>query len=173
MSKLTLELGRARGGSGRGAPFEAKINDDGEGEHEDSWFDLDAGWFRLTDLNPHNLLRGTRTARRRRLAGTEHARVSQGTLDPRCGRVRAAKHAPRGPCRVPECLNTLAEFLECNDDGATLDDLREAVTTLEETERIARRVLGGAHPQTTGIDEALKCTRAALRARETPSPGSV
>jgi len=28
---------------------------------------------------------------------------------------------------------------------ATLDDLREAVTTLEESERIARRVLGGAH----------------------------
>ena len=27
-------------------------------------------------------------------------------------------------------------------DGATLDDLREAVTTLEEIERIARRVLG-------------------------------
>ena len=26
------------------------------------------------------------------------------------------------------------------DDGATLDDLREAVTTLEDTERIARRV---------------------------------
>ena len=53
-------------------------------------------------------------------------------------------------------------------DDATLNDVREAVTTLEETERIARRVLGGAHPQTTGIDEALKCTRAALRARETP-----
>ena len=33
------------------------------------------------------------------------------------------------------------------DDGATLDDLREAVTTLEETERTARRVLGGAHPR--------------------------
>ena len=110
MSKLTLELGRARGGGGRGAPFEAKVNDDGEGEHEDGWFDLDAGWFRLTDLNS---LRGNCTARRRRLAGTEHgSRVSQGLLDPRCGRVRAAKHAPRGPCRVLECLNTLAEFLE-------------------------------------------------------------
>ena len=32
------------------------------------------------------------------------------------------------------------------DTGATLDDLREAVTTLEKTERTARRVLGGAHP---------------------------
>ena len=36
-----------------------------------------------------------------------------------------------------------------NNPSATLDDLREAVTTLEETERIARRVLGGAHPTTT------------------------
>ena len=32
------------------------------------------------------------------------------------------------------------------DDGATLDDLREAVTKLVEIERTARRVLGGAHP---------------------------
>ena len=120
MSKLTLELGRARGGSGGGAPFEAKVNDDGEGEHEDGWFDLDAGWFRLTDLNPHNLLRGTRTARRLRLAGAEHSRVSQGALNPSCGRVRAAKHAPRGPCRVLECLNTLAELFEaCAEDTTT------------------------------------------------------
>ena len=29
------------------------------------------------------------------------------------------------------------------DPRATLDDLREAVTTLEDTERIARRVFGG------------------------------
>ena len=32
------------------------------------------------------------------------------------------------------------------DEGATLDDLREAVTTLVEINPIARRVLGGAHP---------------------------
>jgi len=57
-----------------------------------------------------------------------------------------------------------------NDDGATLADLREAVTTLEDLERIARRVFGGTHPLTTGIEEALGESRAALRARETPSP---
>ena len=34
------------------------------------------------------------------------------------------------------------------DDCATLDDLREAVTTLEGTEQIGRRVFGGAHPTT-------------------------
>ena len=52
------------------------------------------------------------------------------------------------------------------DPGATLDDLREAVTTLEDTERIARRVLGGAHPTTTGIEIALGEARAAVRALE-------
>ena len=56
------------------------------------------------------------------------------------------------------------------DDGATLEDLREAVTRLEEVERTARRVLGGAHPITRGIEESLREARAHLRARETPPP---
>ncbi|CAH0379646.1 unnamed protein product [Pelagomonas calceolata] len=55
------------------------------------------------------------------------------------------------------------------DPGATLDDLREAVTTLEEPEQTARRVFGGAHPLTAGIEGTLRKARAALRARETPS----
>ena len=56
--------------------------------------------------------------------------------------------------------------------GATLADRREAATTLEEAERTARRVLGGAHPVTTGIEKSLRESRAALAARETPSPPS-
>ena len=59
----------------------------------------------------------------------------------------------------------------CNDPAATLDNLREAVTTLEETAPIARRVLGGAHPLTVDIELALRNARAALRARETPPAG--
>ena len=58
------------------------------------------------------------------------------------------------------------------DDAATLDDLREAVSTLEDTDRIARRVLGGTHPNTTGIERSLQDARAELRARDTPPPGS-
>ena len=54
----------------------------------------------------------------------------------------------------------------CRDDGATLDDLREAVTTLEETERTARHVLGGAHPLTTLTEGHLGLAREALRTRE-------
>ena len=51
------------------------------------------------------------------------------------------------------------------DPGATLDDLNEAVTTIEETAQTARRVLGGAHPDTAGIERRLLKARAALRAR--------
>ena len=57
------------------------------------------------------------------------------------------------------------------DDGATLDDLREAVTTLEEVEPTARRVLGSRNPLMPVIEHDLRKSRAALRARETPSPG--
>ena len=62
------------------------------------------------------------------------------------------------------------------DDGATLDDLREAVTMLEDTERIGLRVLGGAHPTVEGIEvvrrEAQRALSLALlevaRQRESP-----
>ena len=42
------------------------------------------------------------------------------------------------------------------DPAATLDDVREAVTTLEDMAPIARRVLGGAHPLATGIETSLR-----------------
>jgi hypothetical protein len=60
------------------------------------------------------------------------------------------------------------------DPAATLDDFREAVTTLEDVERIARRVFGGTHPLTVEIEDELRDARvdAFLRARETPTPGS-
>ena len=34
----------------------------------------------------------------------------------------------------------------CQDDDATLDDIREAVAICEDVDRRARRVLGSAHP---------------------------
>ena len=61
------------------------------------------------------------------------------------------KHAGlKGP-ELEENLN--------EDDAATLDNLHEAVATLEDTERIA-------HPITKGIENELRAARAALRARE-------
>ena len=49
--------------------------------------------------------------------------------------------------------------------SCTLDEAREAVTTLEDVERTSRRVLGGAHPFTKTIERHLRALRAALRAR--------
>ena len=51
------------------------------------------------------------------------------------------------------------------DTGATLDDISEAVTTLEEVERTTRRVMGIAHPLTASMENTLREARAALRAR--------
>ena len=53
------------------------------------------------------------------------------------------------------------------DGSGSLGELREAVTTLEEIERVEQRVLGGAHPTTLGVEDELRDARAALRARET------
>jgi len=53
-----------------------------------------------------------------------------------------------------------------DDPAATLDDLREAVSTLEATERTARRVLGGAHPFVVSTERSLEQSRSVLRARE-------
>ena len=47
--------------------------------------------------------------------------------------------------------------------GATLDDLRESVETLEDAERIAQRALGGAHPLTKEIEGFLQQARFVLR----------
>ena len=52
-----------------------------------------------------------------------------------------------------------------SDPAATLDDLREAVTTLEDLERTARRTFGGAHPLTEQIELALQAARETLRLR--------
>ena len=78
--------------------------------------------------------------------------------------MRATEQAPRGPFRILERRYCLAEIVE-----RTLDDLRESMTTFEETAPIARRVLGTTHPTANGIGIALETSRAALRARETPS----
>ena len=53
-------------------------------------------------------------------------------------------------------------------EGATLGDLREAVSTLEELAPTARRVLGGAHPLTGWIESELQQAQATLAARDTP-----
>ena len=52
------------------------------------------------------------------------------------------------------------------DPCATFDDLHEAVATLEDSQRIARRVLGGAHPLTVAIEDEMRHARVVLGSRE-------
>ena len=58
-------------------------------------------------------------------------------------------------------------------DDATLDDLREALNTLEEIEPTARRVFGGAHPLTLMTESTLRDARAVLAARAGDDVSSV
>ena len=77
----------------------------------------------------------------------------------------AAPHAVARRVGAPRKLYARVLY---RDPDATLDDLREVVATLEELERIARRVFGGAHPLKVEIERELRRSRAKLRARETP-----
>ena len=56
------------------------------------------------------------------------------------------------------------------DPDATLNDLLEAVTTLEDALRTARRLLGSAHPLIVNFERSLRESRAALSARDTSPP---
>ena len=78
---------------------------------------------------------------------------------PMAQRVTGANHAVT--LKIRWCY---AEALY-KDPAATLADLREVVTTLEDIERIARQVLGSAHPMTKEIGDHLRLTQAVLRAR--------
>ena len=70
---------------------------------------------------------------------------------------------------IPSRLKWLYAKALYKDDGATADDLREAIQTLEDAEPIARRVLGGLHPLVALFEQSLLDSRAALGAREQPS----
>ena len=72
---------------------------------------------------------------------------------------------------LSRCLAALIARAE----GATLDDLREAVTTLESVAKPWKRVLGAAHPDTSEVQSALafarnKLARAAAAAAESKAP---
>ena len=64
----------------------------------------------------------------------------------------------------PRIRRSYARALYLDVAGATLDDLREAVTTLEDAERTTRRVFGGTHPVAVAIKANLQSARAVLRA---------
>ena len=58
------------------------------------------------------------------------------------------------------------------DAGATLDDRREAVATLESVAHAWKRIFGPAHPETQRVQGALKDARETLAERLAASVGS-
>ena len=121
---------------------------------------------------------------RLKLSGEEHERTLRAASNyaASLARLRQSKEAKSllrktipAARRILGESNQITLHLRCNyalalyeDPAATLDDLREAVTTIEETERTARRVFGGTHPLTVDIEDELRAARAALNAREPP-----
>ena len=87
--------------------------------------------------------------------------ASLDSRDDAASHIRAADDAPTWAYAVALC----------NDPSATLDDLRESLEMFEDLERTARRVLGGAHPLTMGIECNLQEVRALLNGSEAPPPG--
>jgi len=78
-----------------------------------------------------------------------------------------------GARRVLGESHQLVLMMRCNygvalyeDPAATLDDIREGVTTLKDVEQTARRMLGGSHPTVVEFERTMRDARAALRARE-------
>ena len=63
-------------------------------------------------------------------------------------------------------LRTIYATASYYDPDATLGDLRESVKTLEDTARIARRVMGGGHPFLGSIERDLGKSRTVLSAHE-------
>ena len=110
-----------------------------------------------------------------RTAGSRWRRLfgagSTATRDSPDARTSSSRHCPPFTLRSSK-TRRCAQLSLCDrrrvPGGAGVDNLREAVTTLEETERTARRVFGSAHPTTVGIGGALQDARAALR----DTPGS-
>ena len=58
------------------------------------------------------------------------------------------------------------------DLNGTFADIREAVVTLEDAHRTARRVFGGAHPTVVQMEQNLRLMREAIRARATAVAGA-
>ena len=125
--------------------------------------DIYFGWLNLKGEENHNTIREANnyaTILVDDLRRFEEAKCLMRKMIPVARRVRGESDGITLRMRMNYALAL------CNDPASTLDDLREAVATLEDTARTARRVFGGAHPLTTGIEVELRKARAALRARE-------
>ena len=120
-----------------------------------------SGWLRLHGEEHEKTLRAASNYAvcLKSLERFEEAKSVLRKAIPVARRVRGESHESTLTIRLVYA-NALYE-----DPRATLADLREAVSTFEDAGRIARRVLGGAHPITGYMEGDLQKARATLRAR--------
>ena len=138
---------------------------DALGRHQDSMRmtqEVYSGWLKLHGEEHENTLMGAHNyaASLIQLRRFEEAKALHRKMIPVARRVLGAFHKHT----LGMSLNYARALYRA--DGAKLDDLREAVTTLEEIKRTARRVLGGAHPLVLALEGSMRLSREALHARE-------
>ena len=122
--------------------------------------DVYSGHLRLNGTEHYDTIREAFNYARS-LAGLERVEEAKSLLR---RTLPVARRVSRDSSDIPIRMRALYAEVLYNDAAATLDDLREAVTTLEDTEGTARRVLGGAHPLVEAIERHLRRSRAALAA---------
>jgi len=123
--------------------------------------DVYSGWLRLNEEHENTLIAANNfAALLHKIDRFEEAKALMSKTIPVARRVLGEGN------RITLAMRWMYAQTLYLDDAATLHDLREAVTTLEDLERIARRVLGGAHPFTGKFESVLRDARAALAARE-------
>ena len=103
-----------------------------------------------------------------RYAGQVKQKNADGTFDVLYDDGDTEAAVPKGRVRAPPAQRSrFEEYVKLTEANRALV---ERVRSLErDKDRLARRVLGGAHPTTVDMGECLQESRAALRTRETPA----
>jgi len=120
--------------------------------------DVYSGWLELLgEESRHTMIAANNYAWGLfRLGRFEEAKSVLRKMMPVTQRVLGESH------KLTLTIRKLGAMALYSDPDATLDDLRKAMNTLEEIERMARRVMGGAHPLVTEIERNLRASQDAL-----------
>ena len=86
--------------------------------------------------------------------------------------IPVARRALGESHRLPLKMRWIYALTLYGDPSATLDDLREAVETLESVARVWTRVFGEAHPETSMVQNTLAAAHTVLAARAAASSGA-
>jgi len=123
--------------------------------------DIYSGWLKLNGEEHNSTLRAANNyaALLKKLNRFEEAKVLLRKTMPVARRVLGESH------RLILKMRWIYALVLYHNDDATLDELREAVETVESVAPSWKRVFGTAHPETPQVQKALANARAALARR--------